>query len=82
MIPSSSSSSAYSRLSRHYLSAILAVVTFKTVTAQNKANTWQVVGETGVSAMQIFRGTGNKVYILDKVENNPIQVNGHPGEQR
>lgn len=68
---------------------------------QKLANKFQVVGESGVSAQQLFRGQGNKVrgglnrernllstkttphtqvYILDKVENNPTQINGHPGE--
>lgn len=26
---------------------------------------------------QMFLGTSDKVYLLDKVENNPTQVNGH-----
>jgi len=26
----------------------------------------------------MFLGTLDKVYIVDKVENNPAQVNGHP----
>lgn len=59
------------------LSATLAA-TAGSAAAQNKANTWSVVGESGVSAQQLFRGQGNKVYILDKVENNPVQINGHP----
>ena len=45
-----------------------------------RANTWAVVGAPQVSAQQLFRGQGNKVYILDKVENNPLQINGHPGK--
>lgn len=63
------------------------------------ANKFVVVGTSGVSAQQLFRGQGNKVsaypyvidiptdcivllskvYILDKTENNPQQINGHPG---
>jgi hypothetical protein len=27
---------------------------------------------------QLFLGTADKVYIVDKVENNPTQINGHP----
>ena len=27
---------------------------------------------------QIFLGTPDKVYFIDKVENNPTQINGHP----
>jgi len=26
----------------------------------------------------MFLGTPDKVYIVDKAENNPAQVNGHP----
>ncbi|KAJ9124101.1 hypothetical protein QFC22_000896 [Naganishia vaughanmartiniae] len=44
-----------------------------------KANTFVVVGESGVSAQQLFlSNSGKKVYIIDKAENNPAQVNGHP----
>ncbi|KAK0505103.1 copper radical oxidase [Armillaria luteobubalina] len=39
---------------------------------------FQIVGESLVSAQQLFLGTEDKVYIVDKVENNPGQVNGHP----
>ncbi|KAG8934033.1 hypothetical protein FRC01_005494 [Tulasnella sp. 417] len=39
--------------------------------------TFQIVGNSGVSAQQLFLGTKNKVYIIDKVENNPLRVNGH-----
>lgn len=28
--------------------------------------------------MQLFLGRPDKVYIIDKVENNPTQINGHP----
>ncbi|KAG8965622.1 hypothetical protein FRC00_010175 [Tulasnella sp. 408] len=41
------------------------------------AGTFQIVGNSGVSAQQLFLGTKNKVYIVDKVENNPLRVNGH-----
>ncbi|SPO24968.1 Glyoxaloxidase 2 [Ustilago trichophora] len=43
-----------------------------------KAGTMQVVGNSGVSAQMMFLGTEQKVYILDKTENNPVRVNGHP----
>ncbi|MBW0470069.1 hypothetical protein O181_009784 [Austropuccinia psidii MF-1] len=39
-------------------------------------NTFEVVGTTGVSAQQFFVAGINKVYILDKVENNPLRLNG------
>ncbi|KJA20047.1 copper radical oxidase [Hypholoma sublateritium FD-334 SS-4] len=37
-----------------------------------------IVGNSLVSAQQIFLGTPDRVYFLDKVENNPTQINGHP----
>ncbi|CAH7687128.1 glyoxal oxidase N-terminus-domain-containing protein [Phakopsora pachyrhizi] len=40
------------------------------------SNTFEVVGLTGVSAQQFFVGGLNKVYILDKVENNPTKLEG------
>lgn len=66
------------RTAKSGLVAAALVAAASSVNAQNKANTWDVVGQSGVSAQQLFRGAGNKVYILDKVENNPTQVNGHP----
>lgn len=36
------------------------------------------VGDSYVSAQQMFLGTDKLVYILDKVEGNPHQINGHP----
>ncbi|GAA5822519.1 hypothetical protein JCM5353_005467 [Sporobolomyces roseus] len=42
-----------------------------------KAGTFEIVGESGVSAQQLFQYK-NKVYIIDKTENNPAQVAGHP----
>lgn len=48
-------------------------------THAQKANTFVVVGESGASAQQLFlSNSGKKVYIIDKAENNPAQVNGHP----
>ncbi|KAF8312538.1 DUF1929-domain-containing protein [Clavulina sp. PMI_390] len=35
------------------------------------------IGSTLVSAMMMFLGSSSKVYILDKVEGNPTQINGH-----
>ncbi|KAN0059682.1 hypothetical protein ACQY0O_008254 [Thecaphora frezii] len=46
--------------------------------AAGKAGTMEIVGNSGVSAQMMFLGTDRKVYILDKVENNPHRVNGHP----
>jgi len=40
--------------------------------------TFTIVGNSLVSAQQLFLGNGNNVYIVDKVENNPSRINGHP----
>jgi len=37
-----------------------------------------LVGNSGVSAQQLFLGDDHLVYIIDKVESNPLQINGHP----
>jgi len=39
---------------------------------------FQIVGNSVVSAQQLFLGTADKVYIVDKTEDNPTQINGHP----
>ncbi|KAI0645783.1 DUF1929-domain-containing protein [Trametes meyenii] len=39
---------------------------------------FEIVGDSMVSAQQMFLGTLDKVYIIDKTEANPKQVNGHP----
>ncbi|KEP52733.1 glyoxal oxidase [Rhizoctonia solani 123E] len=39
---------------------------------------FEQVGDTKVSAMMMFLGNEQKVYILDKTEGNPSQINGHP----
>lgn len=43
-------------------------------TKSGKPGTFEVVGDSGVSAMQLFLGTDNRVYIVDKTENNPARV--------
>lgn len=43
-----------------------------------KAGKFVVVGDSGVSAQQLFLGRPNKLYFVDKTEANPLQVNGHP----
>ncbi|KZP00880.1 copper radical oxidase [Calocera viscosa TUFC12733] len=40
--------------------------------------TFEIVGNSGASAQQMFLGTSNKIYILDKTEANPLQVGGYP----
>ncbi|KZT21915.1 copper radical oxidase [Neolentinus lepideus HHB14362 ss-1] len=42
-----------------------------------KAGSIVQVGDTLVSAMMMFLGNEEKVYILDKVEGNAAQINGH-----
>ncbi|KAJ7267537.1 glyoxal oxidase N-terminus-domain-containing protein [Mycena haematopus] len=39
---------------------------------------FKIIGESLVSAQQMFLGTLDKVFILDKVENNKAQIDGHP----
>lgn len=46
-------------------------------TKSGKPGTFEIVGDSGVSAMQLFLGNDNRVYIVDKTENNPIRV-GNP----
>lgn len=41
-------------------------------------NAFEIVGDTIASAQQMFLGTLDKLYIVDKTENNPTQINGHP----
>lgn len=37
-----------------------------------------LVGQSGVSAQQLFLGNDHQVYIIDKVEANPLPINNHP----
>ncbi|KAI0319678.1 glyoxal oxidase N-terminus-domain-containing protein [Amylostereum chailletii] len=55
----------------------LAVASAPAVVAQKKGGTIEDVGNTLVSAMMMFVGGIDKVYILDKVEGNANQINGH-----
>ncbi|TFY73395.1 hypothetical protein EWM64_g10617, partial [Hericium alpestre] len=45
---------------------------------QPAPGTFQQVGNSLVSAQQAFVGSEDKVYVIDKTENNPAQVAGHP----
>ncbi|KAH9989090.1 glyoxal oxidase [Russula compacta] len=51
-------------------------VAIPAVSAQ-QAGSFVSVGSTLVSALMMFIGSPDKVYIIDKVEGNPTQVNGH-----
>ncbi|KAJ7046955.1 DUF1929-domain-containing protein [Mycena alexandri] len=42
------------------------------------AGTFADGGNTQISAMMMFVGNSEKVYILDKAEGNAAQINGHP----
>jgi hypothetical protein len=48
------------------------------VASDDKIGGFAEIGTSGVSAQQLYLGTADKVYIVDKVENNPTTVNGHP----
>ena len=39
------------------------------------------VGDSAVSAQMAFLARDGNVWILDKTENNPTQINGHPVSQ-
>jgi hypothetical protein len=43
-----------------------------------KSGSFADAGDTLVSAMMMFLGNADKVYIIDKAEGNKVQVNGHP----
>ncbi|KAH7913258.1 glyoxal oxidase [Hygrophoropsis aurantiaca] len=45
---------------------------------QGAIGAFEVVGDSFASAQQVFLGTADKVYIIDKTENNPHQIKGHP----
>ncbi|BGP45591.1 hypothetical protein JCM10450v2_001410 [Rhodotorula kratochvilovae] len=43
-------------------------------------DTIEIVGDSGVSAQQLFLSQNNQVYIVDKTEANPVMVTGARGE--
>lgn len=55
----------------------LASISLSPVLAQT-AGAFADGGDTLVSAMMVLLGNDETVYILDKVEGNPAQINGHP----
>ncbi|CED84971.1 Immunoglobulin-like fold [Phaffia rhodozyma] len=83
------SSQSYSRSCSHSTSTSLAKVLFQSVVlglagaslakAASMANTFQIVGNSGVSAQQLFLGSPNKIYFVDKTENNPLRVTSSSG---
>ncbi|KAH7104250.1 DUF1929-domain-containing protein [Auriculariales sp. MPI-PUGE-AT-0066] len=58
-------------------SLFLAALAASRVAYAQEPGTFKVAGKTLVSAM-MFLGNDEKVYILDKSENNAAQINGHP----
>ncbi|GLB37035.1 putative protein with domain of unknown function (DUF1929) [Lyophyllum shimeji] len=42
------------------------------------AGQFEIIGSSLVSAQQLFLGSENNVYLVDKVENNPARIDGHP----
>lgn len=56
----------------------LATLTCVGVAQAAKAGTFVVVGDSGVSAQMMFMKSEDKVYILDKTENNTLKINDHP----
>ncbi|EIW82831.1 glyoxal oxidase [Coniophora puteana RWD-64-598 SS2] len=47
-------------------------------THRGSVGQFELVGNSLGSAQQMFLGTPDKVYIIDKTENNPSQFKGHP----
>ncbi|KAF8070115.1 glyoxal oxidase [Lyophyllum atratum] len=39
---------------------------------------FEIIGNSLVSAQQLFLGTEKNVFMVDKVENNPARIKGHP----
>ncbi|KAL8277617.1 hypothetical protein RQP46_010049 [Phenoliferia psychrophenolica] len=67
-----------SRTTRRIASALLITSFHLSTLAAPADNTIEIVGLSGVSAQQLFLGQSNKVYIVDKTENNPASIGGHP----
>jgi hypothetical protein len=42
------------------------------------AGAFELIGNSLVSAQQLFLGTEKNVYLVDKVEGNPTKIDGHP----
>ncbi|RDB29806.1 Aldehyde oxidase GLOX [Hypsizygus marmoreus] len=60
------------------LLALWLASTSSPVFAAATAGSFADAGSTLVSAMMMFLGNEEKVYIMDKAEGNPTQVKGHP----
>ncbi|BGO97295.1 Copper radical oxidase [Rhodotorula toruloides ATCC 204091] len=64
---------------RTIASLAAALAAASTALAAPQDNTIEIVGESGVSAQQIFLAQNNKVYVVDKTERNPVNVTGAQG---
>jgi hypothetical protein len=49
-----------------------------TIETDAPAGGFKIIGDSGVSAQMLFLGTKDTIYILDKAENNSMQIDGHP----
>lgn len=67
-------------LPRHaaLLSAVTLALTASLGMAQGKHS--KTIGDSGVSAQMLFLADPDHVVFMDKAENNPLSINGHPGE--
>jgi len=68
------------RSSRRAAAAASLLATAARVVAAPADNTFEIVGNSGVSAQQMFLSAPNKVVIIDKTEGNGnnLNINGHP----
>ncbi|KAH9956600.1 glyoxal oxidase [Russula dissimulans] len=64
-------------LTRFLASSLALGLAIPIVSAQAPGS-FEQVGDTLASAMMMFLGSPDKVYIIDKVEGNAHQINGHP----
>ncbi|KAI8451196.1 copper radical oxidase [Phakopsora pachyrhizi] len=66
----------------NYTSVILLTVTgliyTQSIRSGKRLNSFEVVGHSGASAQMMFLGHPTKVYIIDKVENNELKLDGLP----
>ncbi|KAL5504866.1 hypothetical protein ACEPAH_7529 [Sanghuangporus vaninii] len=58
--------------------AALLAALLPTAALAQSAGSFEDAGDTLVSAMMMFVGNDEKIYILDKAESNAAQINGHP----
>ncbi|KAJ3999084.1 glyoxal oxidase [Lentinula boryana] len=61
-----------------FASILLLVSWLASPAIAGKAGSFADGGNTSVSAMMMFVGNKDKVYIIDKAEGNAAQINGHP----